>query len=139
MPPRPGRMANYGLQAFVEQSMSESDSECPPCGDAADPRPPHVGWLTPYLTVRDAHASRIFYEKAFGFEVREAVDDDGATLHVEMSYRGQLIVMFAPEGASARPPGRRVRPGPRRRNCSISMSTTSMRSMHGPSRRAARP
>ena len=86
--------------------MSVTDSERSPFGAAsdassapADPRPAHVGWLTPYLTVRDAQASRTFYEKAFGFEVREAVDDDGATMHVEMSYRGQLIIMFAPEGA----------------------------------------
>jgi uncharacterized glyoxalase superfamily protein PhnB len=27
------------------------------------------------------------------------VNDDGTIIHVEMTYRGQLIVMFAPEGA----------------------------------------
>ena len=68
-------------------------------GSAADPRPAGVPWLTPYLTVRDAQASRAFYEKAFGFEVREAVDDDGATMHVEMTHHGELVIMFAPEGA----------------------------------------
>jgi uncharacterized glyoxalase superfamily protein PhnB len=68
-------------------------------GSAADPRPAGVPWLTPYLTVRDARASRTFYEQAFGFELREAVDDDGATMHVEMTHHGELVIMFAPEGA----------------------------------------
>jgi uncharacterized glyoxalase superfamily protein PhnB len=68
-------------------------------GSGADPRPAGVPWLTPYLTVRDAQASRVFYEKAFGFSVREAVDDDGATMHVEMTHQGELVIMFAPEGA----------------------------------------
>jgi uncharacterized glyoxalase superfamily protein PhnB len=73
----------------------------------SDPRPVDVPWLTPYLTVRDARAARAFYEAAFGFAVRDEIDDDGALMHVEMSYRGQLVVMFAPEGAfgsSARTP-----------------------------------
>ncbi len=46
-----------------------------------DPRPADVPWLTPYLTVRDS------------------VNDDGTIIHVEMTYRGQLIVMFALEDA----------------------------------------
>ena len=64
-----------------------------------DPRPADVPWLTPYLTVRDARLSIAFYEKALGFAVRDSVNDDGTVIHVEMTYRGQLIVMFAPEGA----------------------------------------
>lgn len=40
-----------------------------------------------------------FYEQALGFVVRDSVNDDGTIIHVEMTYRGQLIVMFAPEGA----------------------------------------
>ncbi|AOJ67690.1 MULTISPECIES: VOC family protein [Burkholderia] len=64
-----------------------------------DPRPADVPWLTPYLTVRSAHVSIQFFGDAFGFEKRELIDEDGAIMHVEMSYRGQLIVMFAPEGA----------------------------------------
>ncbi|VVE44216.1 VOC family protein [Pandoraea anhela] len=67
----------------------------------SDPRPSHVPWLTPYLTVRDARASASFYEQAFGFTVHDMVDDDGAVMHVEMFYQGQLILMFAPEGAFA--------------------------------------
>jgi len=40
-----------------------------------------------------------FYEAALGFRVRDSVHDDGALMHVEMTYQDQLIVMFAPEGA----------------------------------------
>ncbi|KVG24659.1 VOC family protein [Burkholderia ubonensis] len=65
----------------------------------ADPRPADVPWLTPYLAVRNAHASIDFFKAAFGFELRDMLDEDGAVMHVEMVYRGQLIVMFAPEGA----------------------------------------
>ncbi|KVU17846.1 glyoxalase [Burkholderia ubonensis] len=65
----------------------------------ADPRPADVPWLTPYLAVRNAHASIDFFKAAFGFELRDVLDEDGAVMHVEMVYRGQLIVMFAPEGA----------------------------------------
>ncbi|PXW29260.1 VOC family protein [Paraburkholderia caballeronis] len=63
------------------------------------PRPAGVPWLTPYLTVRDARAAIAFFEAAFGFSVRDCVQDDGVVMHVEMSYHDQLIVMFAPEGA----------------------------------------
>ncbi|WP_042262618.1 VOC family protein [Paraburkholderia heleia] len=63
------------------------------------PRPAGVPWLTPYLTVRDARASMDFYRSALGFAVRDSVEDDGAIMHVEMTYHDQLIVMFAPEGA----------------------------------------
>ncbi|MFC5429629.1 MAG: VOC family protein [Paraburkholderia sp.] len=62
-------------------------------------RPAGVPWLTPYLTVRDARAAMVFFESAFGFVVRDCVEDDGAVMHVEMTYHDQLIVMFAPEGA----------------------------------------
>lgn len=76
------------------------------------PRPAGVPWLTPYLTVRDAHATIAFFETAFGFRVRDCVQDDGAIMHVEMTYQQQLIVMFAPEGAfgsAAQAPSRRSR------------------------------
>lgn len=63
------------------------------------PRPAGVPWLTPYLTVRDARASMTFFHAAFGFEVRDCVEDDGTPMHVEMTYHDQLIVMFAPQGA----------------------------------------
>ena len=63
------------------------------------PRPAGVPWLTPYLTVRDARVAMAFFESAFGFTVRDYVEDDGAVMHVEMTYHDQLVVMFAPEGA----------------------------------------
>ncbi|WP_321890824.1 VOC family protein [Paraburkholderia tropica] len=63
------------------------------------PRPAGVPWLTPYLTVRDARAAIAFFVAAFGFAVRDSIEDDGAVMHVEMTYHDQLIVMFAPEGA----------------------------------------
>jgi uncharacterized glyoxalase superfamily protein PhnB len=63
------------------------------------PRPANVSWLTPYLTVNNARTSISFFEAAFGFELRDSVQDDGVIMHVEMTYQGQLIVMFAPEGA----------------------------------------
>jgi uncharacterized glyoxalase superfamily protein PhnB len=50
------------------------------------------------MTVRDARVTIAFFEAAFGFAVRDSVNDDGAIMHVEMTYQGQLIVMFAPEG-----------------------------------------
>ncbi|TKC90985.1 VOC family protein [Trinickia terrae] len=62
-------------------------------------RPANVSWLTPYLTVRDALTSISFFEAAFGFELRDSVQDEGVVMHAEMTYQGQLIVMFAPEGA----------------------------------------
>jgi uncharacterized glyoxalase superfamily protein PhnB len=62
-------------------------------------RPTDVPWLTPYLTVRDASASISFFKDAFGFALRDSVHDDGIIMHAEMTYHGQLIVMFAPEGA----------------------------------------
>ncbi|RQG99877.1 VOC family protein [Paraburkholderia dinghuensis] len=65
----------------------------------APSRPAGVPWLTPYLTVRDARATMAFFEAAFGFVMRDCVEDDGAVMHVEMTYHDQLIVMFAPEGA----------------------------------------
>lgn len=62
-------------------------------------KPPATPWLTPYLCVVDAAASQAFYERAFGFVARDSVAEDGVTTHVEMTYRGELIIMFAPEGA----------------------------------------
>jgi uncharacterized glyoxalase superfamily protein PhnB len=50
------------------------------------------------MTVRDARVAIAFFENAFGFAVRDSVSDDGAIMHVEMTYQGQLIIMFAPEG-----------------------------------------
>jgi uncharacterized glyoxalase superfamily protein PhnB len=54
-------------------------------------------WLSPYLMVKDADAALDFYQRAFGFEKREAVKgQDGRTQHAEMAYR-EAIIMFSPE------------------------------------------
>ncbi|KHK50587.1 glyoxalase [Ralstonia sp. A12] len=63
------------------------------------PRPAHTPWLVPYLTVHDAAAAIAFYRNAFGFGVQDEVHDHGRPIHVEMTYQGELILMFAPEGA----------------------------------------
>ncbi|CAH0447175.1 VOC family protein [Ralstonia syzygii] len=71
------------------------------------PRPANTPWLVPYLTVRDAAAAIAFYRDAFGFGVQDEVHDHGRPIHVEMTYQGQLILMFAPEsvfGSTARAP-----------------------------------
>ncbi|RQS70825.1 hypothetical protein DID96_14350 [Burkholderia sp. Bp8963] len=43
-----------------------------------DPRPANVPWLTPYLAVRNPRATIDFFKAAFGFELRDALDDAGA-------------------------------------------------------------
>lgn len=56
--------------------------------------------LTPYLVVRDASSALSFYQRAYGFERGHSLaGEDGRPLHCELLYRGQLIVMLAPEGA----------------------------------------
>lgn len=53
--------------------------------------------LTPHLTVKDTSASKTFYEKAFGFEVRYEKVQDSVPVHVEMAYMGELVLMLVPE------------------------------------------
>lgn len=56
----------------------------------ASSRPTGVPWLTPYLTVRDARVATAFFEAAFGFKVRDSVQDNGVVMHVEMTYQDSL-------------------------------------------------
>jgi uncharacterized glyoxalase superfamily protein PhnB len=65
----------------------------------ADPRPRGTPWITPYLTVRDAKKSIGFYKKAFGFESMGGMKDKGKIMHVGMTYKKQVVLMFSPEGA----------------------------------------
>lgn len=68
------------------------------------PKPKQNNWLTPYLTVADARASVEFYGKAFGFEPGLQIAGPGGTpMHVEMTYQGATLIMFAPEGAMGSP------------------------------------
>lgn len=69
-----------------------------------DPRAPNMPWLSVYLTVQDAQKSVSFYEKAFGFALGDVMKgEDGSPQHVEMKYKGEICVMFAPEGAFGSP------------------------------------
>ena len=55
--------------------------------------------VIPYLTVRDAKASRAFYEKAFGFKHSETVSlPNGRPIQVVMHHAGAVAVKFSPEG-----------------------------------------
>ena len=56
---------------------------------------PNSPWMSPYLTVRDADKAIEFYQKAFGFQLREAVRYDGKAQHVEMTWK-EALIMFAP-------------------------------------------
>lgn len=63
------------------------------------PLPAGASRITPYLTVRDAAATRTFYEQASGFSETEMVPrKDGSPAHVGMSLGGESVVMFSPEG-----------------------------------------
>lgn len=72
-----------------------------------DPRPAHFPWLTPYLMVRDCDRSTTFYSRAFGFTLQDEIKKFGYLVHVKMAYRGELVLMFSPEGtfgSAERPP-----------------------------------
>jgi uncharacterized glyoxalase superfamily protein PhnB len=60
-------------------------------------RPPQMPWLSPYLTVKSAEAALEFYQKAFGFEKRNAMPGpDGRLGHVEVVWN-DAVIMFGPE------------------------------------------
>src|SRR5262245_17554324 len=69
------------------------------------PKPEGYSWMIPYLTVRDADRAIEFYEEAFGFEKHNCMQKpDGKTGHGEMKYKGNVVMMFAPEGMMASKP-----------------------------------
>jgi uncharacterized glyoxalase superfamily protein PhnB len=54
-------------------------------------------WLSPYLVVQDAAAALDFYQRAFGFEKKFAMQGpDGRQLHTEVQYH-EAVIMFGPE------------------------------------------
>jgi PhnB protein len=60
-------------------------------------------WLSPYLTVKDSAAALDFYQRAFGFEKKFAVEmPDGRIGHCEMVWNDSLI-MFGPEMSNGGP------------------------------------
>jgi len=65
-------------------------------------KPADFPWLSPYLIVKDVDDAVAFYEKAFGFATRMKLDGDGGghTIHAEMNYHDQVIMLGRedPEG-----------------------------------------
>jgi uncharacterized glyoxalase superfamily protein PhnB len=65
----------------------------------------------PSLRYRDARAAMTFLENAFGFETKAAYEDDAGRLqHVEMTFRGGMVMFGAVRddsdyGKIAQPPG----------------------------------
>jgi PhnB protein len=63
-------------------------------------KPNDLPSLIPYLTVINPEASIVFYEKAFGFEIKDVVKDKNGNIeHVEMSKDDDIVFMFSKEGA----------------------------------------
>lgn len=66
---------------------------------AKSARPANAPWLSPYVTLKELEKSVKFYEKAFGFKVRDlAKGEDGTVCHAEMTYQDELL-MFGQQGA----------------------------------------
>ena len=69
-----------------------------------EPRAIGMAWLTPTLTVRDVDKEINFCERAFGFEKGYAMPDKtGQTVHGDLKYDGQTVVMLGREGAMGCP------------------------------------
>ena len=63
-------------------------------------KPNDLPSLIPYLAVINPEASIAFYEKAFGFGIKNIMKDkDGSIEHVEMSKDDDIVIMFSREGA----------------------------------------
>jgi len=62
-------------------------------------RPENFPWVSAYFVVKNVDTATDFYQKAFGFTLREKVSmtNDGVSGHAEMLYHDQLI-MFGREG-----------------------------------------
>lgn len=69
----------------------------------SDPRPAKMQWLTPMLMVQDAQRSLDFYTHAYGFNTREVRSEAHGPVFVSMEHHGELVLMFAPEGAFGAP------------------------------------
>ncbi|MEM1244099.1 MAG: VOC family protein [Pseudomonadota bacterium] len=62
-------------------------------------KPDDIGWVSAYIMVQDVDKAVDFYQKAFGFTLREkAPGDDGSTWHASMLYQDNTI-MFGKMGA----------------------------------------
>ncbi|OHB54248.1 MAG: hypothetical protein A2Y07_01655 [Planctomycetes bacterium GWF2_50_10] len=68
-------------------------------------KPEGIGWLTPYLAVRDVEGAMDFYAKAFGFEKSQTMPGpDGKLMHGAMKYKGMDIIMMGPEDETCKAP-----------------------------------
>lgn len=57
---------------------------------------PDMGWVNPYLYVKDITRAQKFYEDTFGFTTSMTLPDaQGTTTHVEMRYRDAVIMLGA--------------------------------------------
>lgn len=55
---------------------------------------PAVGFISPALYYRDAHAAIDFLERAFGFRRRLVVpDDQGGVAHAELTFRDSVLMV----------------------------------------------
>lgn len=62
-------------------------------------KPEGVPTLFPYLTVRDAKESILFYQNAFQFTLRDVpAEDEGKIVHAELAFE-DTVIMLAPENA----------------------------------------
>jgi len=63
-------------------------------------KPADFATLSPYLTVRDVKKALEFYQKAFGFSIRDenSLDEDEELVHAEMAF-GDATLMLGKEGA----------------------------------------
>lgn len=67
-------------------------NEC--CMSQNNGRAPGAPWISSYMTVKNPKAALEFYQKAFGFTVRESVaDENGNIMHAELTYHDALIMM----------------------------------------------
>ena len=58
------------------------------------PKPKDMGWLNPYIIVKDVKSSLEFYEKAFGFTTRMTLPDkEGNIIHAEVQHKDSVIMM----------------------------------------------
>ncbi len=59
-----------------------------------NPKSDGMGWLNPYMIVKDMKKSLDFYNKAFGFKTRLTLPDrDGNLMHAEMEYKDNVLMV----------------------------------------------
>ncbi len=69
-----------------------------------NPRATGMAWLTPILIVRDIDKEISFCQRAFGLEKGMTMPDKtGKTVHGELKYENETIVMLGREGAMGCP------------------------------------